>query len=78
MYHRLILFPQVPCYFIHTKQIYARGVNGLRDNGDIAAKPTGINHINGPFIFVQYGNNMWETKAIQKDSLINIKIELIH
>lgn len=53
MEHRLIWFPQMHCYSIHTKQIYARAVNGLKYNGDIAAKPAGINHISGLFIFVQ-------------------------
>ena len=53
MWHRFIQFPQKHRHPIHTKQTYARGVSGLKYNGDIAAKPTGINLIHGPFIFVQ-------------------------
>lgn len=53
-------------YSIHTKQIYAQRVNGLKYDGGIAAKPTGINHINGPFIFVQQGNICGKAKQDKK------------
>lgn len=66
MEHRLIWFSQMRCYSIHTKQIYVRAVNGLKYNGDIAAKPTGINHTNGPFISVQWGNVRGKPKQDEK------------
>lgn len=53
-------------YSIHTKQIYARGVNGFKYNGDTAAEPTGMNHIHGPFIFVQQGNIYGKAKQDKK------------
>lgn len=46
--------------------------NGLKRNGDIAAKPTGMNHINDPFIFVHRAVYMG-SKARKKDGLIYIK-----
>lgn len=66
----VIWFPQMRRYSNRTKQIYARRVNGLKYNGDIAAEPTGINHINSPFIFVQQGNICRKAKQDKKIALL--------
>lgn len=53
-------------YPIHTKQILAGRVSGLKYNGDTAAKPTRINQIEGPFIFVQQGNIWGKSKQDER------------